>query len=74
MERRIKKPKAFARTAVQAGETETVALELPISRIAYYDEVLERFIVEAIEYEIFVGAHSLDPNALTARFMVRSEP
>ena len=60
--------------AGQAGETSTVDFELPISRIAYYDEDQEKFIVEAIEYELFVGAHALDENALTARFIVRSEP
>lgn len=70
VERPLKELKAFTRTAVQAGETKTVHFEVPISRLAYYDEDEEQFVVEAIEYELFVGANSLDPNALTARFGV----
>jgi len=37
-ERPVKELKAFTRTAVQAGETNTVQFELPISRLVYYDE------------------------------------
>ena len=70
VERPSKELKAFTRTAVQPGEIKTVHIELPISRLAYYDESRECFIVEAIEYDLFVGAHSLDQNALTARFVV----
>ena len=72
MERPLKELKAFTRTAVPAGETRTVHFELPISRLAYYNEDDQQFEVEAIEYEAFVGANSLDPNALTARFLVLS--
>jgi beta-glucosidase len=74
VERPVKELKAFMRTAVQAGETKTVQIELPIARLAYYDKDRESFIVEAIEYELFVGAHSLDQNGLTARFMVHNDP
>ena len=74
VERPAKELKAFTRTAVRAGETRKVDLELPISRLAYYDENQEKFIVEEIEYELFVGAHSLDQNGLTTRFWVGSEP
>jgi beta-glucosidase len=73
VERPAKELKAFTRTAVQADQTRKVDLELPISRLAYYDESQEKFIVEEIEYELFVGAHSLDQNGLTTRFWVGSE-
>jgi beta-glucosidase len=68
----VKELKAFTRTAVQAGETKTIHFEVPIPRLAYYDENEEQFVVETIEYELFVGANSLDPNAPTARFAVLS--
>ncbi len=74
VERPVKELKAFTRTAVQPGETKTVPFELPISRLAYYDENEEIFIVEAIEYELFVGANALDQNGLRARFLVSNEP
>jgi len=66
----LKELKAFTRTAVKAGRTRTVHFEVPISKLAYYDEDENEFVVEAIEYELFVGANSLDPKALTARFVV----
>ena len=73
VERAPKELKAFTRIALQPGETRTVQLSVPISRLAYYDETLADFVVEPLEYELFVGAHSLDQHALKARFMVRSE-
>jgi beta-glucosidase len=73
VERAPKELKAFTRIALQPGETKTVQLRLPISRLAYYDESRADFVVEPLEYEVFVGAHSLDPHALRARFMVRGK-
>ncbi|MBI4766546.1 MAG: glycoside hydrolase family 3 C-terminal domain-containing protein, partial [Deltaproteobacteria bacterium] len=72
VERAPKELKAFTRIAVEPGETKTIQLDVPIPRLAYYDETREEFIVEPLEYELFVGAHSLDQQALKARFKVRS--
>jgi beta-glucosidase len=72
VERAPKELKAFTRIALQLGETKTIQLSVPISRLAYYDETMADFVVEPLEYELFVGAHSLDDHALKARFMVRS--
>ena len=72
VERAPKELKAFARVALQPGETKSVQLSLPMSRLAYYDEARSGFVVELIEYEVFVGAHSLDPDALKERFEVRA--
>ena len=73
VERAPKELKAFTRIALQPGETKTVQLCVPIRRLAYYDEAQANFVVEPLEYKIFVGAHSLDQHALKARFEVRSE-
>ncbi len=72
VERAPKELKAFARIALQPGQTKTVQFSVPISRLAYYDETRADFVVEPLEYELFVGAHSLDQQALKARFVVRS--
>jgi len=71
VERAPKELKAFTRIALQPGETRAVQLAVPISRLAYYDEAQADFVVEPLEYELFAGAHSLDPHALKARFVVR---
>jgi beta-glucosidase len=73
VERAPKELKAFTRIVLQPGETKTVQLSVPIPRLAYYDETQADFVVEPLEYELFVGAHSLDQQALKARFMVRGE-
>ena len=73
VERAPKELKAFTRVALKAEETKRVQFDLPVSRLAYYDEGQADFVVEAIEYELFIGAHSLDPNALKARVVVSSE-
>jgi beta-glucosidase len=70
VERAPKELKAFTRVALQPGETKKVSLSVPVSRLAYYDEAQADFVVEPLEYEVFVGAHSLDPQALKGRFKV----
>ena len=63
--------KRFVRIPLKPGETRTARFELPVSELAYYDEKQKKFVTEAIEYGIFAGRHSLDPDALKARFTVR---
>ena len=70
VERATKELKAFQRISLKPGETRTVPFEVPISKLAYYDETQAEFVVESIEYEIFIGTHSLDENALKNRFTV----
>jgi len=67
-----KELKAFSKISIPSGEMRKVTFEVPVSQLAYYDENQEGFVVEPIEYEVFVGAHSLDPKALKARFTIRS--
>ena len=71
VERAPKELKGFTRIALQPGETKRVQIDVPVSRLAYYDESEADFVVEPLEYELLVGAHSLDPHALGTRFVVR---
>jgi len=70
VERTPKELKAFSRTTIAAGETKNVTLGIPLSDIAYYDENAQKFVVEPIEYEVFVGRHSQDALALKSRFKI----
>jgi len=56
--------------ALQPGETKTVPLSVPVSRLAYYDEAREAFVVEPTTYDVMVGANSQDVQALTGRVTV----
>lgn len=52
--------KAFQRVPLAAGETKTVSLSLPVSRLAYWNEKLQRLEVEAEPLQLRVGASSRD--------------
>ena len=62
---------AFARVSLPAGETRTVALRLPLSRLAYFDETRDNFVVEPATYELLAARHSLD--AAASRTTIRVE-
>ena len=64
VERAPRQLAAFARVALRPGETKTVQLNVPVSRLGYYDEGQGTFVVEPATYEIAVGAHSQDAQAL----------
>jgi beta-glucosidase len=71
LERAPRELKAFSKIMLQAGETGRIRFEVPVAQLAYYDEQQEQFVVESAEYEVFVGAHSLDANGLKVRFTVQ---
>jgi beta-glucosidase len=67
-----KELKAFVRVALAPRERKPVRLEMPVQALACYDERQGAFAVEPLEYEVFVGRHSLDEGGLQARFVVDS--
>jgi beta-glucosidase len=71
IERAPKELKAFCRVAVPAGQVRTCTLDLPVARLSYYDTETKRMTVEPLEYELLAARHSLDPQALNARFVVK---
>jgi len=70
VERPNKELKAFQRVAVDAGETRRVEIELPIHKLAYFDEASDDFVVEPIEYEVMAARHASDPDALRTTIRV----
>jgi beta-glucosidase len=70
VERAPKELKAFSKFQLAPGQSRTVHLAVPASDLAYYDES-NGWTVEAGEYEIVVGRHSLDDQALRARVTIR---
>lgn len=70
VERAPQELKAFARVSLQPGETKRVELVVPVLQLAYYNEEQDNFVVELIDYEVTVGAHSADEQALKTRITV----
>ncbi len=61
---RVPQPKlalcGFARVELKSGESKVVALEIPVSRLRYWDTAAKQYIVEPGDYEFLVGAASDD--------------
>ena len=66
VERPVKEPRAFARVAVRAGEKRTVTLSVPVSRLAYFCETENDFVLKPLEYEFTAAQHSADTTAPSA--------
>ena len=49
---------------------QTLTLKFPTSRLAYFDDNQNDFVLERIGYGVFVGQDSLDPNSLRAQLRI----
>jgi beta-glucosidase len=74
VERPRKELKAFGRVTLAPGETRTVALALPTSRLAYWDIGRHSWSVEADEVELQLGSSSADIRLTTTLRVNGSEP
>ena len=50
----------FIKLSLDAGESRTVSLPVPRTAFCYYDEPSDAFVLEAGEFNVFVGASSRD--------------
>ena len=53
-----KELKGFAKVFVAAGNTEKVTIEIPTERLAYFDEASNKFVIEHMAYDVYVGNSS----------------
>lgn len=60
VQRPVRELKGFANVAVAAGSTERATVRIPNEDLGYYDTAQERWVVEAGDYEVTVGASSRD--------------
>ena len=70
VDRPIKDLKGFAKILLVPGETKTVNLTLKANELAYYNIEKKTWIVEKIEYTIYVGPSSRKEDLLTAIFKI----
>jgi len=56
----IKTLRAFRRVSLKPGETQTIHLQVPTSRLAYYDVTKHDFMVEPGTFDFLVGSSSDD--------------
>jgi len=60
VERADKELKAFKKVQIAAGETASVALDIPVKDLAYYDVKTSKWVVEPGKYKLLVGTSSRD--------------
>ena len=60
----------FEKVHLSPGDRADVVIEVPASALAHYDESVHDFVVEATDYELLIGRHSLDPEAQRVRIGV----
>lgn len=60
VERAVRDLEGFSKVDLQPGETKTVTLALPASRLAYWDVAKSAWVVEPIHYTVAVGGSSRD--------------
>jgi beta-glucosidase len=69
VERAPRELKAFNKVSLAPGETRAVRLAVPAADLAYFDPAAG-WVVEPGPYEVIVGRHACDPDALRAQFIV----
>lgn len=63
--RPAKELKGFCKTTLQPGESRVVSVEIPVADLAYYDDTLQRWVVDEDEFTIHAGASSADLHGKT---------
>src|SRR6266566_4353673 len=66
LQRPEKELKAFAKVQLEPGERKTVTLSIARDALAYYDDLAQKWVAEAGEFEVLVGASSQDIRANAA--------
>ncbi|MFX1479633.1 MAG: glycoside hydrolase family 3 C-terminal domain-containing protein, partial [Promethearchaeota archaeon] len=70
VDRPIKDLKGFRKIFLNQGETKTVTLNLKVKDLAYYNTNKQEWVIEKIEYLIFVGPSSHTEDLLIANFRI----
>ncbi|MFD2873762.1 glycoside hydrolase family 3 C-terminal domain-containing protein [Mucilaginibacter ximonensis] len=60
LKRPMKELRGFERVTLAPGETKTIKMNIPNSRLAFYDEKIHNFRVEAEPIDVMVGSSSAD--------------
>ena len=68
--RPVKSLKAFTRVSLAPGQKKTAILTVDAEDLAYYNEQQKKWIVESIEYKVFVGPSSKKEELLATSFII----
>jgi beta-glucosidase len=72
VERPVKLLRGFDKVAVLPGDTFTVALELPIKELAWYNPATSSWEIEEMDYELYTGKSSAKEDLKETSFTITS--
>ena len=70
MDRPVKDLKGFGKVSLETDEIKTVSIKLDVKDLAYYDVESKSWIVEKLEYLVYIGPSSLEEDLLKASFKI----
>jgi len=70
VDRPVKEFKGFGKVSLEPDETEAVSIKLDVKDLAYYDIESKSWIVEKLEYVVYIGPTSIEDNLLKASFKI----
>lgn len=70
VDRPVKLLRGFEKILLAAGETKTVPFEVDAKDLAWYNPEIKEWIVDAMEYEIYLGSSSKESDLLQSTFLV----
>jgi beta-glucosidase len=70
IDRPVKLLRGFEKASLAPGETRRVTIPVPVNDLAYYDPAAKAWVVERMEYPVYVGPSSRQAGLLAANFRV----
>ena len=55
VKRAVKELKGFSKVSLKKGETQLVTISIPVETLAFYDDSISDWNIEAGDYEIYIG-------------------
>jgi beta-glucosidase len=62
--------RGFARVELEPGESKKVTISCPYDKLRYYDEASGDWVLEKMEYEVYIGTSSADADLLKGRVVI----
>lgn len=73
IDRPIKLLRGFERIDLKAGECKEVKISCPLEKLKYYDPVTRSWILESMEYQIYIGSSSAQHDLVKQTILIENE-
>ena len=70
VDRPVKLLRGFEKTVIKPGETKIISIAVAAQDLAWYNPDSRQWIVDAMQYEVYIGSSSADSDLLKSSFIV----